>query len=237
MNIFMTVLFICLCSYAHSDSADNCGSEASSCFTYGAKIFQNRCTLCHGNDGLGEGILSLSVKNYPNTNLLLPKFGVSFEQVAHIVRYGVTHKSYKDKSRPISEEMPLWGDELTIVQLKSVVKFVLYLRTDTEKAMPLLRKMSADITPTKRVGRGIFKGRCALCHGLEGLGNGKMSRIIKDPPPYNLTLSRMPDSYLTEIIYKGGQAIGRSSRMPPFGEDLTESEIASVILYIKSLRE
>ena len=125
MNIFKTVWIIFLCSYAHASSDDKCGSEASSCITYGAKVFQSRCTLCHGNDGLGEGILALSIKNYPNTNLLLPKFGISYEAVAYIIRYGATHKSYQDKSRPISEEMPPWGDELTIAQLESVSQFVL----------------------------------------------------------------------------------------------------------------
>lgn len=47
----------------------------------------------------------------------------------------------------------------------------------------------------------------------------------------------MPDAYLKDIIKKGGQAMGRSSRMPPWGTDLSDKEVASVILYIKKLRQ
>ena len=132
--------------------------------------------------------------------------------------------------------MPPWGDELTVAQMESVADFVLYLRMDSENAMKLLRSASANLKPSLRIGRAIFIGRCSLCHGAAGLGDGKMSRIIKNPPPFNLTLSRSPDSYLSDIIHKGGEKMNRSSRMPPFGDDLTDSEIASVILYIKTLR-
>ena len=64
-----------------------------------------------------------------------------------------------------------------------------------------------------------------------------MSRIIKNPPPFNLTLSRADDKYLSDIIHKGGEQMQRSPRMPPFGDDLTEPEITSAILYIKTLRQ
>jgi cytochrome c oxidase cbb3-type subunit 3 len=64
-----------------------------------------------------------------------------------------------------------------------------------------------------------------------------MARIIKSPPPFNLTLSRAPDDYLHDIIYKGGEKMGRSPRMPPWGGDLSDAEIDSVVMYIKTLRQ
>jgi cytochrome c553 len=63
-----------------------------------------------------------------------------------------------------------------------------------------------------------------------------MARIIKNPPPFNLTLSRVPDDYLSDMIHKGGAAMGRSPRMPPFGGDLSETDIKSVMMYVKTLR-
>ena len=114
--------------------------------------------------------------------------------------------------------------------------FVSFLRKDTEAALKYLKIASSNIEPSLKIGRATFQGRCSLCHGKYGLGDGKMSRIIKDPPPFNLTLSRMPDVYLSSIIHKGGKAMGRSPRMPSFGGDLSESEIKSVIMYIKTLR-
>lgn len=210
-------------------SQDYCGIEAQSCVTYGANVFQARCALCHGTDGLGEGILPLQLKSYPNTNLRSTK-PKSYKQVAKIIRYG-------GGLAEISAEMPPWGDELTASQLESVTSFVMLLSNKRDKALKLLRAEAEAMTPSIRMGRGIYQGRCSLCHGKGGEGDGKMARIIKNPPPFNLTLSRMPDAYLKDIIKKGGAAMGRSSRMPPWGTDLSDKEVASVILYIKKLRQ
>lgn len=236
MRKILLYIFFLLPFSVFSGSADECGLEGKSCFEYGATVFQSRCALCHGTDGLGEGVLSLSIKNYPNTNLLEVRHGQSLKEVEELIRYGGGLPS-KNKKLKVSNEMPPWGDELTMAQLESVSNFVLYLRADTEKAMLLLRKVSANLKPSLRIGRAIFMGRCSLCHGTLGLGDGKMSRIIKDPPPFNLTLSRSPDEYLNELIHKGGGEMGRSPRMPPFGDDLSESDIASVIMFIKTLRQ
>ncbi len=237
MRLTIGIIIGLVCSFSlYAGSADECGLEGKSCFEYGATVFQNRCALCHGTDGLGEGVLSLSIKDYPNTNLLQPRHGESVSDVGKVIRYGGGTLTEKSANKPVSNEMPPWGDELTLAQMESVIDFVIYLRSDTEKAMILLRKISANLKPSLRIGRGIFMGRCSLCHGTLGLGDGKMSRIIKDPPPFNLTLSRAPDKYLSELIHKGGSEMGRSPRMPPFGDDLSESDIASVIMFIKTLR-
>ena len=63
-----------------------------------------------------------------------------------------------------------------------------------------------------------------------------MSKIIKNPPPYNLTLSALPDKYLKQIITQGGRAVGRSYQMPPWKDELSEEEVDSAIIYIKTLR-
>ncbi len=226
--LYVLSLFLYTLTTIAGESQKYCGGEAQSCVTYGANIFQARCALCHGTDGLGEGILSLQMKNYPNTNLLdtRPK---NYKEIEKIIRFG---GSLPD----ISIEMPPWGDELTASQLESVTSFVVLLHRKRDKALKLLRETAKNIKPSIRLGRGIFQGRCSLCHGSGGEGDGKMAKIIKNPPPFNLTLSRMPDSYLKDIISKGGQAMGRSPRMPPWGTDLSPKEIDSVIMYIKTLR-
>lgn len=227
-SALLLVLFMPLLAFA--DSAQDCGQEAKACLQYGARIFQQRCSLCHGSDGLGEGILPLSVPDYPATNLLEPKYAKDIAGLKEIVVHGTQAKG-------TTEWMPPWGDELTHTQMESVVQFVQFMRDDLEGALKMSRSEAAQIEPSIRIGRAVFIGRCALCHGKFGQGDGKMARIIKDPPPFNLVLSRMPDEYLTQIITKGGEAMGRSARMPPWGGDLTGPEIQSVILYIKTLRE
>ena len=211
LTFLMFVVFFSSLTQA-GNSFTHCGAEAKPCLSYGANIFQERCSLCHGTDGLGEGLLSLSLKNYPPTNLLEPKLSTDLESIRNVIIHG--------SSLPkVSAEMPPWGDELTLTQLESVSEFVNYLRKDTEAALKQLKVAGANMKPSMKIGRATFQGRCSLCHGKFGLGDGKMSRIIKNPPPFNLTLSRSPDEYLSDMIHKGGEKMQRSPRMPPFGGD------------------
>lgn len=230
LRLILFMVFVCFSSLTMaSNSLEHCGTEAKPCLAYGANVFQERCSLCHGTDGLGEGILSLSLKNYPNTNLLEEKITNDMESIKKIIIHGSSMPN-------VSAEMPPWGDELTLTQIESVSDFVVYLRKDTDGALKQLKVAGAKMKPSMKIGRATFQGRCSLCHGKFGLGDGKMSRIIKDPPPFNLTLSRSPDEYLSDMIHKGGEKLGRSPRMPPFGGDLNGTEIKSVIMYIKSIR-
>ncbi|NWG87396.1 MAG: c-type cytochrome [Hydrogenophilaceae bacterium] len=214
---------------ASANSEQLCGKEAQPCVKYGAAVFQERCTLCHGTDGLGEGILSLSIPGYPNTNLAEVRHAKDIKSIREVIIKGAGTKT-------IEKDMPPFGDELTLTQIDSVTEFVVLLRADLDGALKLSREASSKAQPGLRVGRAVYHGRCAPCHGNEGMGDGKLSRIIKTPPPFNLTRSRVGDSYLRGIITKGGEAMGRSAKMPPWGGDLTPSEIESVMMYIKTLR-
>ncbi len=196
----------------------------------GARVFQARCVLCHGNNGMGEGTLPLSMRDYPSTNLLQPRFKTDTESLLNIVIWGGTRGSMNVLSPP-------WGDELSWTEIESVVMFVEHLRENTSQALVLLAQQVGELKPSIRSGRQLFNSRCTLCHGEHGTGNGKMARIIKNPPPFNLTKSRMPDEYLMQIIGEGGEALARSPQMPPWKGELTETQIKSLVMYIKTLRE
>jgi len=85
-------------------------------------------------------------------------------------------------------------------------------------------------------GATIYHDRCSLCHGKYGGGDGRMAKIITDPPPANLMLSRLSDDNLRKIIRNGGESVGRSPRMPAWKEEFSIEQINSVIIYIKSIR-
>ena len=228
-GILLISLWLGLSAMGYANSEQACGKEALPCVKYGAVVFQERCSLCHGSDGLGEGILSLSIQGYPNTNLAEVKHAKGLDGIREITAQGV---SKQDGGR----DMPPFADELTLTQIDSVALFVDLLRRDLDAAIKVARVSAANTQPTLRIGRAVYLGRCKLCHGTEGLGDGKLARVIKTPPPYNLTLSRLKDSALRNIISKGGEAVGRSAKMPVWEGDLSAPEIDSVILYIKTLR-
>ena len=196
----------------------------------GAKVFQQYCVLCHGKDGMGEGVLALSIEDYPNTNLLTNIKAKTRNEIHDAVVFGGS------KER-LSNLMPPMGNELTWTKIKSVVSFVELLRTDYKQAADLLAKTKEKEKANRDLGRQIFETRCALCHGKTGKGDGRMAKVIKTPPPANLVVSRLPDGYLKKIIEEGGEGVSRSPQMPPWGMQFEEFEIDSIILYVKHIRE
>lgn len=223
------MLFI-VSTIAHAQELYNVRDNPEPSLEIGAQVFYERCTLCHGNNGMGEGLLPLKLKNYPNTNLLVPKHPIARPSVHDIVVYGGSRGE-------VSNLMPPMGNDLTWTQTESVVDFVLLLRNEHKVAAAMLAKLHGHKQVTLRTGQNIFTNRCVLCHGEYGEGNGRMVKVIKTPPPADLTASRLPDDYLKNIIKKGGAGVNRSPQMPPWGDQLNDAEIDSLILYLHSLRD
>ena len=196
----------------------------------GAMVYLTRCALCHGNKGMGEGILPMRLKEYPNTSLINHR---AASDRASILSATVLGAYFKD----ISQYMPPFGKELSWSELESVSDFVLLLRKDKDEAYALLSALNVESTANPKLGQQIYSTRCVLCHGQYGEGDGRMAKLLKTPPPADLTASRLPDPYLKEIIVKGGEAVGRSKHMPPWGDQLSDSEIDSLILHLKSIRD
>ncbi|MDH3598942.1 MAG: c-type cytochrome [Candidatus Tectomicrobia bacterium] len=82
------------------------------------------------------------------------------------------------------------------------------------------------------------KNKCGNCHGKTGRGDGSVAKNQK------LTLldwtdatamADLTDAYMTEMIAKGGKAIGKSSRMPRYGHKLNAVEIQHLVAYTRSL--
>jgi mono/diheme cytochrome c family protein len=84
-------------------------------------------------------------------------------------------------------------------------------------------------------GSKVFSRYCVLCHGIAGDGKGTAAKAYK-PPPANLVASVYPDEYKELIIRKGGQALGRSPFMPPWGDELNEQQIRDLIAYLRRIK-
>ncbi len=48
-------------------------------------------------------------------------------------------------------------------------------------------------------------------------------------------MKRVDDTFLAEIIKKGGSQFGRSNAMPAWGMKLSDAEIRALVRYIRSL--
>ncbi len=85
-------------------------------------------------------------------------------------------------------------------------------------------------------GQTLFITYCVLCHGTEGLGDGRLA-VNKMPPPANLRRSILTREQMIAIISRGGAAVGRSGFMPPWGEELGAEKIDDIVAYILTLRK
>lgn len=85
-------------------------------------------------------------------------------------------------------------------------------------------------------GAVVFRKSCALCHGPEGKGDG---RIKSEPPPRDLTdpkaLKTASDWELYQVIAEGGQVLGLAPKMLAWKDMLDERELRDVVAYVRSL--
>ncbi len=95
-----------------------------------------------------------------------------------------------------------------------------------------IQKDSAEAAVVR--GGIVFRTYCVLCHGATGEGNGRTARMY-NPRPANLVTSRHNDAYKEQIIRRGGEGMGRSPFMPPWGEQLTDEQIVDLGQYLKSI--
>lgn len=200
-------------------------ADATDTHSRGAQVYLERCALCHGSKGLGEGPMALLIHDYPDTRLKTG--GNAVHSVRRIIEEGSNSESGKGFSPP-------WRDELAAADIDAVTQFIDILRRDFDYATKLLT--SVEISPGRFDGRKIYRARCETCHGSSGQGDGRMSRIIRNPSPADLTRSTLSHDETIAIVSAGGKAVGRSGRMPPWGQELLYSELVSVVNYLLTMR-
>lgn len=101
-----------------------------------------------------------------------------------------------------------------------------------ESSGALLPKDSADAAIFR--GGLVYANYCVTCHGINADGNGRAARLYT-PRPANLRSSDKNDAYLALIVQKGGEALGRSPKMPPWGEELTDEQVRDVVAFVRSV--
>jgi mono/diheme cytochrome c family protein len=77
---------------------------------------------------------------------------------------------------------------------------------------------------------------CASCHGATGGGDGPNARHLPVKPAVHRDAARMgalSDDAMFDAIAGGGLVMGKSPRMPAFGETLTTAEIRALVAYIR----
>jgi mono/diheme cytochrome c family protein len=80
----------------------------------------------------------------------------------------------------------------------------------------------------------VYSNYCVTCHGFNADGNGRAARLY-NPKPANLRMSDKNDAYFALIVRMGGEAMGRSQFMPPWGAELTDEQTSDLVSYLRSI--
>ena len=92
------------------------------------------------------------------------------------------------------------------------------------------------LSPTPAIlsaGKTRFDGRCALCHGSEGHGDGREGPFV--PPAADLTAKVRPADYLFWRISEGGNVDPFCTAMPAFGTLYSEQARWELVAYVGDL--
>ncbi|MDQ3518871.1 MAG: c-type cytochrome [Gemmatimonadota bacterium] len=97
---------------------------------------------------------------------------------------------------------------------------------------------TASETRLSREPAPLYARNCAPCHGAKGAGDGPNARYLPRPPTAHsdrTAMTQRPDDTLFDAIAAGGYILGKSSRMPAFGQTLSTAEIRGLVRYIREL--
>lgn len=83
-------------------------------------------------------------------------------------------------------------------------------------------------------GRAIYRGHCAVCHGIDGGGNGPKATGLT-PPPTNFrnatAMSALPDNSIEVAILIGKP----NTAMAGYGKVLSSKDVTALVKYLRSL--
>ena len=174
----------------------------------GKNIYQKTCASCHGVGGLGDGAAGATLQPHPpaiGTAQLMK--GVSPALMYRVISVGIS-----------GTPMAGFGGALTSAQRWNVVSYINGMRSTHAQQLE---------------GEGLFTQRCASCHGVVGASDGALARSLTKLPPEIGTVAwqvERSDEQIARVVHDGIAG----SAMPP-SADLSETQVASVVAYIRVL--
>ena len=213
------------------------GSDVSRDATLGERVYMERCALCHGPRGWGNGSAAPSLIPRPRD---------------------FTSGDYKYKSTPADEPpteadllavvrdgldasaMPYWGDVLSEEEMLAVVRYIrdLSVIADEDPAPAPINVPARPPRSAESLTRGgtLYEDNCAECHGPDGRGDWTPApddepvRIRDLTAPWTFRGGSEPDQLWLRLTT--GM---RPGPMPDYALTLTEEERWDIVGYVQSL--
>jgi mono/diheme cytochrome c family protein len=93
---------------------------------------------------------------------------------------------------------------------------------------------AAFVTPAfaQSSGADIYKAKCLMCHGPDGLANNSVGKSLKAVSFKDPTVIKASDAELFAIVKNG-----KGTKMPAENGKLTDAQIKAVIQYVRTLEK
>lgn len=219
-----------------------CGAAAADDSIDAERIYQESCSVCHGDDGRGAvwGQASLSVppRNFRTTE---SREKLTRERMIASVTVG----------RP-GTPMPGFGTQLSIPEITAVVDWVRAEFMTSEEQVstsprgtrlpgnteygPIGQAQPRDAVPGDYAGdpaRGavLYAQNCVDCHGANGSGDGPRAYFIF-PKPRNFRDPTTREYLDQRNLYNGIKFGVVGKEMPAWGKVLSDTQIADLTEYV-----
>jgi len=95
---------------------------------------------------------------------------------------------------------------------------------------------SGDLRGDPASGQQLHMEHCVACHGLTGQADVVVMHMDETPPDQSDPeyMKNLPDPYLYLAICRGGEGIGKSYVMSPWGDFFTDQQIRDLIAWIRT---
>ena len=84
--------------------------------------------------------------------------------------------------------------------------------------------------PAPSAAGDLFKGKCSMCHGVDGKGFPALKTPDFTDPKVQASVT---DKQIAETVKKGK----KGTAMPAFADQLSDEQINSLVAYIRSLKK
>ena len=202
-------------------------------------IYQESCSVCHGDDGTGAVWGQVSLATAPrNFTTELSRRELTRDRMIASVTYG----------RPGSP-MPGFGTQLSTAQVEAIVDYVRarFMTATPDTAVhgssALARSNPVASSEYHKLpypdglsgqferGRAFYMANCVTCHGMDGGGDGPRAYFIF-PRPRSFTEPATQQILNRPALFRGIKDGVLRREMPAWGKVMDDQDIADIAEYV-----
>ncbi len=188
----------------------------------GQKLYISYCQLCHGKKGKGDGALARAMKISPAdlTTTVRSRSDTILTKI--ITGNGRQTITGRDRHNILNEAMPEWKDIFTPAQVKALISYLRFISRTKHKLMG-----------DPKLGYNLYQKYCHVCHGVEGDGDGVMTKLMGIMPMDHTNPNET--NPLTNKELASSILDGKGRFMPAWRDTLTQQEVEALVSYIRML--